>query len=147
MCDRAGAGGSESILAHEAASAGPKLGQAGFQVFLGIVVDFEALADVARQGEGEASAEVLPEFFEALDQPEPAAGVALVEFRGVEFEPEPLEELEDAIGGGGGKKPGAAGVEGIEGDAQGDGFPVAPAEVRQLFEFVGAPMAEVEWPG
>jgi hypothetical protein len=65
----------------------------------------------------------------------------------MELEAEVLEQLKDALGGGGVEEAGVAGVEGIEGDADGDRLAMTESELRERLEFVGAPVSEVEGSG
>jgi hypothetical protein len=93
------------------------------------------------------TAEVFAEFVQAIEEEELAVAVAAHEFRGVEVEAEQGEDMEDAFSDIGVEESDIAGVERIESDTDGDGIAVGELVIGGGFEFMGAPVSEVEGAG
>src|SRR5262245_54591213 len=107
----------------------------------------EALADACDQGDGELTAQMLAELFQADDQLQSAIGITGLELRCPELKPERGEQSQDTAAIGVGEKPHATGIDGIERQANRHRFAVTDLPGAESFEFMGAPMAVVERPG
>ena len=84
------------------------------------------------------------EFFEAGQNGEPSAAIGLGQFRGERRQPAGAEDGDEAVGLLLRQQADAGGVEGVEGDADGDGVAVGQAVFRQQLQLVGRPMAVVQ---
>ena len=99
------------------------------------------MTDAFEERDGELAAEVFAEFVESGGE------IGVFELGGMEVEPNAPKEGQNSFCVGRWKESGVAGVERIEGDADGDGFAMANGEVGELFDLVSGPMAEIEWAG
>lgn len=108
------------------------------------LMDFESLADAAEKGDRQFTAKVLAEFFQAGEEDGAIVRIDMEEFAGKEIETEEFEEGEDAALAFAVEVIHSAGVNDVEGNADGNGFSVAKAVLGELLEFVSSPVAEIQ---
>jgi hypothetical protein len=108
---------------------------------------FNAATDAGEQRNGKFAPEMLAEFFEAIEK-EPITRRARLLHEGIEEgEAEFFHESENASRRLGGKHSVSVAVEGVERDSEGDSRSVGNGKIRELLQFVGGPMAEIERTG
>src|SRR6185369_1386737 len=98
------------------------------------LVDLEALADGAKERDGQFAAQVLAEFRKAGKDVEAVRRVHVEQLVGEQFEAQLLEQLEDAAGAGRVEETHLARVDHIQSDTNGHRLAVSDLVVGKLFQ-------------
>ncbi len=126
----------------------PLIAQHAYSFAQGIDIDgmhFLTLPDGFEKRDGEPSAEVLAEFVETGHD----GRFVVFDFqqRMIQWQAQGLQQLYDAFQAFGVQQAGEPGVYAVQRDADGNGFAVAQFEVGELFQFMCAPVAEIQRAG